>query len=30
VKKKYKEATGLEADIWFTHPAQGGLIESLS
>jgi galactokinase len=30
VKKKYKEATGLEADIWFTHPAQGGVIESLS
>jgi len=29
VKKKYKEATGLEADIWFTHPAQGGVIISL-
>ena len=29
VKKKYKETTGLEADIWFTHPAQGGVIISL-
>lgn len=30
VKEKYKEATGLETEIWFTHPAQGGIVESLS
>jgi len=30
VKAKYREATGLEGEIWFTHPAQGGSIESLS
>ena len=29
IRKLYKEKTGLEADIWFTHPAQGGFIESL-
>lgn len=29
VREKYKEATGLEAEIWFTRPAQGGFIVSL-
>lgn len=29
IKKNYKEATGFETEIWFTHPAQGGFIISL-
>lgn len=30
LKKKYREATNLEAEVWFTHPAPGGFVESIS
>lgn len=30
IKERYRRATGLEAELWFTHPAQGGFVESLS
>ncbi len=30
VKKRYREATGLEAEIWFTRPAKGGFVELFS